>query len=184
MRAPLAQLRRGLGAPPGVSSITEGSDFSLWHDEDVRFRHTVLQWQPRRLLILTWDFPKKRPSRVSFTLTETTTPTATLTVHHEDLDDAMPYAAGWHRHLQYLGAHLKGDNPPIEDFCTGYDHLVELDEEDEPKSDPSTRCGRHRGVRSCPDSLGSSVSSACPRGSGCATADSPRGGSPSVIIVR
>lgn len=109
-----------------VRSITEGSRFDLWHDEDVRSRHTVLHWQPRRLLTLTWDFPEERPSRVSFTLAETTTSGTRLTVHHEDLDDAVSYAAGWHRHLQYLEAHLRGDDLPIGDFWTGYDALVAL----------------------------------------------------------
>lgn len=38
----------------------------------------------------------------------------------------MSYAAGWHRHLQYLEAHLRGGDLPLEGFWTGYDRLVEL----------------------------------------------------------
>ncbi len=57
------------------------------------------------------------------------TGTATLTVHHEDVEDAVSYAAGWHRHLQYLEAHLRGGDLPVDDFWSGYDDLVELYDE-------------------------------------------------------
>lgn len=109
-----------------VTTITEGGVFDLWHDEGVRSRHTVLQWRPRHVLALTWDFPDEQPSRVTFTLTAANSATATLTVHHEHLEDPVPYAAGWHRHLQYLEAYLRGGALPMADFWTGYDNLVEL----------------------------------------------------------
>ncbi|WP_255491720.1 MULTISPECIES: SRPBCC domain-containing protein [unclassified Actinotalea] len=114
---------RWLGRLDGV--VAEGVRFDLWHDEHVRSRHAVLQWEPRRLLILTWDFPEERPSRLTVALDEVAPSSTTLTLHHEDLDDAVSYAAGWHRHLEYLHAHLAGDDLPFDDFWTGYDDLVE-----------------------------------------------------------
>lgn len=107
------------------SRITEGGRFDLWHDTDVRSRHTVLQWQHGRLLTLTWDFPEERPSRVTFALTEMTSSTVTLILQHEDLENSVAYAAGWHRHLQYLEAHLEGHDLSTDEFWTGYEDLVE-----------------------------------------------------------
>lgn len=121
-----------------VDLIAEGCRFGLWHDEDVRSRHTVVQWQPRRLLTLTWEFPGERASRVTFALTGTTASTATLTVHHEDLEDAVSYAAGWHRHLEYLEAHLEGRDLSTEDFWLGYEYLVGLYDEHRIRPDPQT----------------------------------------------
>lgn len=115
-----------------VSTMTDGGQFGLWHDDAVRSRHAVLRWHPPRLLTLTWDFPEERPSQVTFALAEHNASTATLSVHHQDLDDAVSYAAGWHRHLQYLEAHLRGGDLPIDGFWTDYDRLVELYEKQEP----------------------------------------------------
>ncbi|AEI10728.1 SRPBCC domain-containing protein [Cellulomonas gilvus] len=108
-----------------VGSIPAGGEFTLWHDDDVRSRHRVVQWEPPRVLTLTWDFPEERPSLVTFEITETTTSEATLSVHHEGLEDAASYTAGWHRHLQFLAAHLAGQDLPAEEFWSGYDQLVE-----------------------------------------------------------
>lgn len=109
-----------------TDGIAEGGRFDLWHDETVRSRHTVTRWQSGHLLSLTWDFPEERTSRVTFTLAEEGPSTSMLTLHHEDLEDAVSYAAGWHRHLQYLHGHLQGDDLPIDDFWSGYDDLVEF----------------------------------------------------------
>jgi uncharacterized protein YndB with AHSA1/START domain len=106
--------------------VTSGGHFELWHDDDVRSRHAVLQWSPPRLLTLTWDFPEERRSQVAFALAEASSSAATLSVHHQGLDDVVSYAAGWHRHLHYLDAHLRGGDLPIDDFWTGYDDLVQL----------------------------------------------------------
>ena len=43
---------------------------------------------------------------------------------HDDLDDPAAYAAGWHRHLDFLAAHLAGQDLSFGDFWTGYDALV------------------------------------------------------------
>ncbi|VEH26717.1 Activator of Hsp90 ATPase homolog 1-like protein [Cellulomonas fimi] len=118
-----------------VERVVEGGHFDLWHDEDVSSRHTVVQWHPRRLLALTWDFPEEHSSRVSFGLAETSASTAMLTVHHESVDDAVSYAAGWHRHLQFLEAHLRGRDLPLGEFWTGYDDLVGLYGADQFSSD-------------------------------------------------
>ena len=108
-----------------VGEVSDGGRFGLWHDETIRSQDVVLQWDPHRLLTLAWDFPGERPSRVTFALAGGVASPATLVVHHQDLDDPVSYAAGWHRHLQYLDAHLRGDDLPLGDFWTGYDRLVE-----------------------------------------------------------
>ncbi|WP_307793656.1 SRPBCC domain-containing protein [Actinotalea soli] len=117
-------------------AIAEGGRFDLWHDKTVRSRHTVTKWHSGHLLSLTWDFPEERTSRVTFTLAEESPSTSRLTLHHEDLEDAVSYAAGWHRHLQYLHGHLRGDDLPIDDFWSGYDDLVELYASSAPTSEP------------------------------------------------
>ena len=117
-------------------AITEGGRFDLWHDQTVRSRHTVTRWRAGRVLTLTWDFPEERTSRETFTLAEESRSTTLLTVHHEDLEDAVSYAAGWHRHLEYLHDHLRGHDLPIDDFWSGYDHLIELYARGAPPSAP------------------------------------------------
>lgn len=109
-----------------VDAVTSDGHFELWHDDVVRSRHAVLEWRPPHLLTVTWDFPDERASQVAFALAEADSSGATLSVHHQGLDDAVSYAAGWHRHLQYLEAHLRGDDLSIDDFWTGYDELVQL----------------------------------------------------------
>ncbi len=109
-----------------VDAVASGGQFDLWHDDEVRSRHAVLQWRPPRLLTLTWDFPEERVSQVAFALAEAGSSAATLSVHHQGLDDAVSYAAGWHRHLHYLEAHLRGGDLPIDDFWTEYDELVQF----------------------------------------------------------
>lgn len=44
----------------------------------------------------------------------------------EGLQDPWPYAAGWHRHLDHLRAHLSGQNLPMQGFWDGYDELLRL----------------------------------------------------------
>ncbi len=36
----------------------------------------------------------------------------------------VPYAAGWHRHLEFLAAHLDGHDRPWSQFWAGYDDLA------------------------------------------------------------
>ena len=101
-----------------------GSRFAVEHDEDTRSQHVVTAWQPERLLAMTWVFPAEAESSVRFTL-EAAGEGTRLGVVHEELADPVAYAAGWHRHLQYLGAHLTGADRPFEHFWDGYEDLVE-----------------------------------------------------------
>jgi len=101
-----------------------GTRFALWHDETTCSHHAVTSWQPERLLGLTWDFPDEAESALRFEL-ESSGPGTRLTVVHEDLADPVAYAAGWHRHLEYLAAHVSGADRPFEDFWDGYETLVE-----------------------------------------------------------
>lgn len=47
-----------------------------------------------------------------------------MEVIHKGLADPVAYAAGWHQHLEYLAAHLGGQDRPFSDFWSGYDVLV------------------------------------------------------------
>lgn len=99
-----------------------GPGFALEHSGGQRSRHTVRRWERPRRLALTWDFPDEARSSVGFDL-EVLPEGTRITVVHEDLDDPASYAAGWHRHLQYLAAHVDGDALPWEEFWDGYDEL-------------------------------------------------------------
>ena len=112
----LGRVEDGLPAP--------ATRFALWHDATTCSHHTVVDWQPERLLGLTWDFPEEAESAVRFAL-EAAGDGTRLTVVHEELADPVAYAAGWHRHLEYLAAHLTGTDRPFEDFWDGYETLVE-----------------------------------------------------------
>lgn len=105
-------------APSGRGSI-----FEVWHDDRVRSRHEVLQWQPERSLRITWEFPDETTSDVTFFL-EDRGPQTEVIVCHENLDDPVSYAAGWHRHLEYLDAHLRGNDGDLADFWEGYPDLL------------------------------------------------------------
>jgi len=99
-----------------------GSRVRIWHEESVRSGHTVLEWSPQQSLALTWEFPDEPDSTVRFELSAGS-PT-NVTVTHEGLTEPAEYAAGWHRHLDYLEAHLAGADLPWADYWTGYDDLV------------------------------------------------------------
>lgn len=118
-----AWLGRMVGAPSG-----SGSRFELWHDDEVCSEHLVMRWDPPRVLQISWDFPGEDLSQVTFTvdspaghLTDTS-----LRVLHEDVLDPVSYAAGWHRHLDYLKAHLTGQDLPTRRFWDGFDDMLEL----------------------------------------------------------
>jgi uncharacterized protein YndB with AHSA1/START domain len=107
---------------------TEGSpardaQFAIWHDATTRSTHTVTRWQPGWLLAMTWDFPDEGTSVVSFAVAarKDRTPVA---LEHQGLTEPTGYAAGWHRHLEYLAAHLEGSDKTFEDFWDGYDALL------------------------------------------------------------
>jgi uncharacterized protein YndB with AHSA1/START domain len=113
-------LGRLTGAP-----LREGASVALWHDEHVRSDHYVLQCDPPRALRLTWDFPDESPSTVLFSVAEAAPGSTRFTVLHEGLEDPVSYAAGWHRHVEYLDAHLRGTDLSAVDFWDGYQGLVE-----------------------------------------------------------
>ena len=99
-----------------------GPGFALEHSQGQTSRHVVRRWERPRRLAMTWNFPDEAPSTVGFDL-EVLPEGTRVTVVHENLTDPAAYAAGWHRHLQYLAAHVDGENLPWEDFWNGYDDL-------------------------------------------------------------
>lgn len=100
-----------------------GARVHLWHEESVRSGHVVRRWEPEEVLGLTWHFPDEPESRVTFLLSGGPG-TTTLTLDHEGVPEAAAYAAGWHRHLDYLAAHLAGRDRSFDDFWAGYDDLL------------------------------------------------------------
>lgn len=98
--------------------------FAMWHDSSTRSQHNVLTWEPGRTLSFTWDFPEEGTSTVAFDIDDAGDDATLLTLRHSGLVDPARYAAGWHRHLDYLAAHLTGDELPAGWFWDGYDDLV------------------------------------------------------------
>ena len=99
-----------------------GDRFAVRHDEVTTSWHSVVVWEPARRLEVTWEFPDECPSRLSLGLDRTATATR-LALRHTGLEDPVAYAAGWHRHLEHLVAHLGGaGGPPT---WAGYDELVD-----------------------------------------------------------
>jgi hypothetical protein len=85
----------------------------------------VTRWQPGWVMAMTWDFPDDATSgtsAVSFALAARADRTL-VRIEHDGLTEPAGYAAGWHRHLEYLAAHLDGTDKPFEDFWDGYDAL-------------------------------------------------------------
>jgi uncharacterized protein YndB with AHSA1/START domain len=97
--------------------------FALWHDDTTRSTHTVTRWQPGWLLAMTWDLPDEGTSSVSFGLAAREDRTL-VALEHDGLTAPAGYAAGWHRHLEYLAAHLDGADLPLDEFWDGYDDLL------------------------------------------------------------
>ena len=112
-----AWLGRLAPAPGGA-----GDRFAVRHDEATTSWHTVLHWEPSRRLETTWEFPGEHDSRLEVVLAAARSGTR-LGLRHTALEDPVSYAAGWHRHLEHLVAHLDGaQGPPT---WTGYDELVD-----------------------------------------------------------
>ena len=114
------ELGEWLGRVEG--KVAEGEHFVIWHDEETPSQHEVIGWDPGRHLELTWDFPGENVSRVLFGLVPDVGTTQLVLVHH--VADPISYAAGWHRHLEYLAAHLAAESMDAKDFWTGHDDLV------------------------------------------------------------
>lgn len=100
-----------------------GGRFAIWHDESTCSHHTVTRWVPEVALALTWEFPGEEESHVLFTIQSAGSDTV-LSVMHQGLDDPVNYAAGWHIHLDYLGAHLVDDPQPFALFWDEHEALA------------------------------------------------------------
>lgn len=105
-----AGLATWLGRPQG-RGLGPGVRFGLWHEEQVRSEHVVLEWVPLRLLAVTWDFPGEAVSRVRWALEgqgDGSAVAVAVAVAHEGVTDPVAYAAGWHIHLDSLAASVAG----------------------------------------------------------------------------
>lgn len=99
-----------------------GHSFHLEHTDGVRSRHVVRRWELRSRLGYSWDFPGERATSVCFDIVPLED-RCRVSVRHESLENPVAYAAGWHRHLEYLAAHVAGEAMPIEDFWKGHEDL-------------------------------------------------------------
>jgi len=117
-----AGLTAWLGRPQGPV-LGPGVRFGLWHEDQVRSEHEVLQWTPLRLLVLTWDFPGEPVSRVRLGLHEHGTGSA-VALEHQGVPDAVAYAAGWHVHLDFLAEVVAGRPRSFGTFWDDYEALL------------------------------------------------------------
>lgn len=112
----LGRVSDGLPAPAGK--------FALWHDESTRSTHTVTAWEPPLFARVELGLPDKTMSNVAIELAAQADGTV-VSVQHDGVGDPASYAAGWHRHLDYLASHLAGEDESPADFWDGYDALAE-----------------------------------------------------------
>lgn len=102
-----------------TTGLDAGVSFELKHYSNYTSTHAVQLWEPSRLLGLSWAFPDEAPSRVDLTVSDA----GRLTVEHTGLADPVGYAAGWHRHLDFLLAHLDGNDLAIDSYWDGQEAL-------------------------------------------------------------
>ncbi|WP_165777692.1 SRPBCC family protein [Amycolatopsis antarctica] len=69
---------------------------------------TVTTWDPPDTFAMTWDYTGEGPSRLRFRLQDTAGGTLLVLDHDRLPVDPVQYGAGWHVHLDNLGAHLSG----------------------------------------------------------------------------
>lgn len=100
-----------------------GPGYSLEHDSGVRTRHVVRRWERRSRLTISWEQPDRPKTTVGFDM-EVLEEGSRVTVRHEDLTDPVEQAATWHRRLEYLAAHLAGQDLPMDQFWATHDELV------------------------------------------------------------
>ncbi|MBB3059862.1 SRPBCC domain-containing protein [Microbulbifer rhizosphaerae] len=82
--------------------------------EEAKLRGEVIDCDPPRQLTLSWGSPAGEASEVRFDL-EPRGDKVLLVVTHSRLqsrDETLSVSAGWHTHLDILGAKLRGETPP------------------------------------------------------------------------
>lgn len=101
----LAEVRAGV--------IEPGETFELeMCDEPLEIAHCrVRTWQPERVLELDWDYPGELASRLRLELIPDEAGTR-LVLDHAGVESGSDYAAGWHAHLDLLGALVENRELP------------------------------------------------------------------------
>lgn len=99
-----------------------GHTFVIQHDSDLRSRHVVRRWELRSRLGFTWEVEGEERSSVCLDIEELDG-VCRVSVLHEAVTDPVGYAATWHRHLEFLAAHLDGEGLAFGDFWQGHDDL-------------------------------------------------------------
>lgn len=82
--------------------------------EEAKLRGEVIDCESPRQLTLSWGSPSGEASEVRFEL-EPRGDKVLLVVTHSRLrsrDETLSVSAGWHTHLDILGAKLRGETPP------------------------------------------------------------------------
>ncbi len=128
-----AAVWRALTDPAGTGAwlgrlegrLERGRTVAVHHEEDVVSRHEVLACDAPVRLALTWDFPGEPRSLLTVTLAARADGGSDVVLRHDDLAEPVAYAAGWHRHLEFLLGHLAGHPLAPADFWSGHEGLVE-----------------------------------------------------------
>lgn len=101
-----------------------GEVVTIKHAEDTSSISEVLDREPGRLLVMTWEFPDEPLSHVQIALAPAPDGTI-LTLTHEGLaEEAANYLPGWHTHLLYLEGAVTGQLRPMADFWSTYKELT------------------------------------------------------------
>jgi uncharacterized protein YndB with AHSA1/START domain len=96
--------------------IRPGGSLVVDHGEGYRSRSTVIEVEPPRLLVMTWEFPDEPVSEVTFTVRASGDGTMLELVHAVVPELAASYRVGWLTHLTYLEAVADGDPLPASQF--------------------------------------------------------------------
>lgn len=109
-----------------AGNFVSGEVVTIQHAEDYCCTSQIQEFEPERLIVMTWQFPDEQVSHVRIMLTPGSD-TTRLALTHDGLgDEATAYLPGWHTHLLYLEALLLNQPRSMNDFWSTYDGLVEL----------------------------------------------------------
>jgi uncharacterized protein YndB with AHSA1/START domain len=102
-----------------------GNSVTIEHAEGYFCTSRIREYEPERILDMTWEFPDEPPSQVRIELTPADQSTH-LELQHDGLgNEAVNYLSGWHTHLLYLEALLLGQPRPMADFWSTYNGLAD-----------------------------------------------------------
>lgn len=114
--------------PHWMGTVTSGefaadSVVTVQHSVDYSCISEIRDWEPGRLLAMTWSFPDEPLSVLRIELTPDGSSTQLLLVHEGLGDETANYLPGWQTHLLYLEDLLRGCPRPMSEFWLVYEGL-------------------------------------------------------------